>query len=666
MILAVNGYSLLGLWVLLALSCLAAARVIANSSRDSLGAPGGARAREGADRRPYLPFLAAALVILGAKWSLIHAYGSDVPFWDQWDAEPPLYIAYDQGRLAWRDLFASHNEHRVFFSRIWALGLYALNRQWDPGLQTTANALLHTAVGLGLAWALWRLNGRRGLWLILGVFALALAPPFGWENTLWGFQSSFYFLLGFSCLAMLLLSQYRVFSPGWILGVLFSILALFTMGSGFLAAMVVMALIAVRCRRERRVSAGDGITLLVCLIVSLAGLWLMNVPEDHLALRPKTLAHFLTALGRNLSWPWIDIPWVFPLAWASFAILCYREVFQRKADGSNYAFFLMGLGLWTLLQCLGLAYGRGTAGAGPASRYMDSLSMIPAVNLLAAQVLIRGAALPLTRRKAFLMACALWCALIVIGFLNLLLHDTVKGFSHAGAYLSRQSATVRQYLASGDDRVILAARPMDIPYPDARKLLSLLKDPDKRELLPASLRQPLAMVPSGRVRNDFVEKGYYGNLPVLVGTRVWGSYDPRKKDALDGMMRSEILAQPRLPYLRLRIAGYLDNAGLKLELYDKTGRLIRSVIPKRMPGERWVEIEVPAPPAPFYLQATDRKAGSSGWFAFSEPVEVGRLSLAAESLRSSGRSLLIMGLALMIALAVYAHLRRAAEPPLLG
>jgi hypothetical protein len=665
-ILTVNAFTLLGLWAMLALSCLAAARAISKSTKDGIPPPAGPPMGKGTDRSPYLPFLAAALVILGAKLYLIHAYGSDMPFWDQWDAEPPLYIGYDQGKLFWSDLFASHNEHRVFFARIWALGLFALNGQWDPGLQTTANALLHTLVGLGLAWILWRLNGRRGLWLILGVFVLALAPPFGWENTLWGFQSSFYFLLGFSSLAILLLSQNRVFSAGWTLGGLFALLALFTMGSGFLAAFVVMGLIAVRCWREGRISASDGVTLLVCLLICLTGLWLMNVPPDHLALRPETLAHFLTALGRDLSWPWIDIPWVFPLVWAPFAILCYREVFQRNAPVSNYAFFLMGLGLWTLLQCLGLAYGRGMAGAGPASRYMDSLSMIPVVNLLAAQTLIRGAAAPLKRRKTFLAACALWCALVVIGFLNLLLHGTVAGFTHAGAYLSRQSATVRQYLADGDDKVILMARHMDIPYPDARKFLSMLKDPANRELLPASLRQPLAVVPTGRMKNDFIQKGYYDTLPVLVATRVWGSYDPVKEDALEGAMRSEILPPPRLPYLRLRIAGYLDNARLKLELYDMEGRLIRAVIPKRLPGERWVEMEVPSPRMPFYLQATDRKAGPGGWFAFSEPVEVGRFTLAAESLRSSGRSLLVIGLALTIVLVVYAHLRRAAEPPLLG
>ncbi|MDP1990964.1 MAG: hypothetical protein Q8K00_08055, partial [Syntrophales bacterium] len=153
-------------------------------------------------------FIGAALIILGAKLSLIHYYGSDLPFWDQWDTEPQLlYIAYDQGKLLWSTLFSPHNEHRLFFSRLWALSLYVINQQWDAHLQTVANAFLHTFFGLWLVWILWKLNEKKDLWIMLGVYVLILAAPFSWENTLFAFQSSFYFLLGFSSMAILLIPQ---------------------------------------------------------------------------------------------------------------------------------------------------------------------------------------------------------------------------------------------------------------------------------------------------------------------------------------------------------------------------------------------------------------------------------------------------------------------------
>ena len=166
----------------------------------------------------------------------------------------------------------------------------------------------------------------------------------------------------------------------------------------------------------------------------------------------------------------------------------------------------MGLGLWTLMQCVAVAYARGFEGSGPASRYMDSLSLIPAVNILSAHYLYRQSTANFTKRKGFMIACSFWYAFSMIGFLNLLINGSIEGFSNAGASLARQSETVSHYLTSEDDNVILKARHMEIPYPDAQKLSLLLSDQAIRELLPASVRKPLAVVPSVKERNDFVQK----------------------------------------------------------------------------------------------------------------------------------------------------------------
>ena len=93
------------------------------------------------------------LLIIGAKFSLIATYGSDLPYWDQWDGEAAnLYRPYLQGKLGVGQLFSAHNEHRIFFTRLFALGLLEINdRQWDARLETVANALLHASVALLLA-----------------------------------------------------------------------------------------------------------------------------------------------------------------------------------------------------------------------------------------------------------------------------------------------------------------------------------------------------------------------------------------------------------------------------------------------------------------------------------------------------------------------------------
>jgi len=63
-----------------------------------------------------LQCVALFLVIVGARFWLIDVYGSDLPYWDQWDAEGTgLFKRSYDGVLTYRDWFAAHNEHHEFF-----------------------------------------------------------------------------------------------------------------------------------------------------------------------------------------------------------------------------------------------------------------------------------------------------------------------------------------------------------------------------------------------------------------------------------------------------------------------------------------------------------------------------------------------------------------------
>lgn len=74
----------------------------------------------------------------------ITQYGNATPYWDQWNAEAELlYKPYLEGNLSWSSLLAPHNEHRIFTTRILALGLLELNvvgihcyRWWSMPLST--------------------------------------------------------------------------------------------------------------------------------------------------------------------------------------------------------------------------------------------------------------------------------------------------------------------------------------------------------------------------------------------------------------------------------------------------------------------------------------------------------------------------------------------------
>ena len=91
--------------------------------------------------------LAALFVaILGGKFLLIERYGSEVPYWDQWDAEGDNLIRpYLEGRLAVAQFFAAHNEHRILFTRLQADSSRQGQRKAhvEPGVLSARTNRLH-------------------------------------------------------------------------------------------------------------------------------------------------------------------------------------------------------------------------------------------------------------------------------------------------------------------------------------------------------------------------------------------------------------------------------------------------------------------------------------------------------------------------------------------
>jgi hypothetical protein len=99
-------------------------------------------------------------ITLAAKLLLMREVSVTAPFWDQWDGEGRLlFIPFQHCTLSWPPLFSLHNEHRMFFSRLLALDLLALNGQWDPRLEQVVNALIHSITAVVVAKMFWR-GGR--------------------------------------------------------------------------------------------------------------------------------------------------------------------------------------------------------------------------------------------------------------------------------------------------------------------------------------------------------------------------------------------------------------------------------------------------------------------------------------------------------------------------
>jgi hypothetical protein len=585
--------------------------------------------------------LSLLLVGAAAKLRLILRSGSPLPYLDQWPAEgidvfwPWLRHQFKPGIL-----FAPHNEHRIFFTRLCELGLLILNRQWDARLEMVANAFIHSLAVAGFGWLMASLLGRRWwpvLWLML---ALDLALPFAWENTLWGFQSQFYFLFIFSMLTLWLLATGRPLSLRWWCGAAASVAALFTMASGFLAAAAAGALAFVRAIREPADRRRHLVTAAWCLCVIAVGIHLKpDIPEHHM-FQAHSAGDFFTALGKNLAWPWVIFPF-----WAPFNLLPLVALgcaHFRSREDSPAERMVLGVGAWTILQCLAVAWSRGAGGVNPAWRYMDPFSFLSVTGCLALCLL-------LNRHRFRLPILPLWQAGVVVWLIGCL---TGLWFltSQAPAYIAdnavdqaEQLKTARAFIATGDAEALRRTRYSGVIVPNIDAVVWLLRQPDLHRVLPACLRDPCLVTPAPGT-TGFATKAARLDKPDPPSEISWGSFTAQGA-ANRGRFESLPIAPGTLPYIEIPVAGNLGQPGLSLELVDAASGKITAVTPHSIPGGQWLDVQVPAPPAAFKIVAVDDS--DAGWFAFKAPRELGLLSYWSLRIASSWACLLALGLCLL-------------------
>ena len=193
------------------------------------------------------------LVVFTAKLQFMHQHPVKVPFWDQWDAEAgAVLIPFSECGLSWRAMFRPHNEHRVFFTRLHALDLVLANGQWDPRVQQVCNAALHSVIAVLVAMMFWLAGNRQHLDLIVLVCAITFALPFAWQNTIFGFQSPFYFLVLFSVLALWLATTCPTWQPRLVFRLGVGGSGLFTAASGVLIPVAILSIVALKVANEPR------------------------------------------------------------------------------------------------------------------------------------------------------------------------------------------------------------------------------------------------------------------------------------------------------------------------------------------------------------------------------------------------------------------------------
>lgn len=615
-------------------------------------------------QRWRIPGLVLALValVVGARWAAIARFGSDLPNADQWDAEAV------QTLLPWfeRDhfvahLFQPHNEHRLILTKLQGLASVLLAGQWDARFQAVANAVL-AAGFLAVFWLTARrwIESRGEITLIV-VTALLFGLPLAWENILGGFHSQQWWLIGLSAFAITQWIHAVPWTARWWFGAMSALLALGAMGSGFLAAAVVAAVAILRWRRHEISAREMAPTLILALAIVMLGLALRVDFAPHDPLKAKSLGEFATHFLRSLQWPWRGQIWAGALFWLPW-VLVVRQGWRGGVSPSSRSAQLIGaLGIWVGLQLLATSYVRGAGAEYPAPRYVDTLAFGLLVNACALAWLGARAGEPvqsssrMVRPRALLLS-GVWL-LSLVGGLGLATRRVLDSeLPAARTFLRAAESNLRGYLASNDARELASD---DIPFPSPEGLVWRLGHPALRNLMPVSVRAALPLQAVEASSSGFQPNlvphldlprgsrlGLSPATPPYGGHPTWGSY------GIDGTMNKGLwlsapMTAPLHGWLKFETAGQLGEPGLALELHDaRSGVLLASVRPSRIPGDGWRAAYVRAPRQPFVVVARDEDP--TRWFAFSAPVEMSFLSRVAQVLAANGLLLAVIGAAVGI------------------
>lgn len=352
------------------------------------------------------PFALAWLFAFGCHAAMILLFSQSLPISDQWDSEGFLLIRpWIEGHLTWAQLFDTHNEHRIVTKRVLDLAILTLNgAHWDNRVTALANAGVYAAaIAACFVFVRRATEGATRRVLQLAVLALPLMTA-NFENTLWGFQSPFYFSGLFAVLAFGHVARNPAL-PAWGAPLLIaSAGAILSLASGLLLPLALAALLSLDrrpgCGRWRRIGI---IALLVA--VAVAGYALLPKLPPENTVMARSVGEAAVAALRVLSWPvpLLPLAWLPLLAWLGLALKR-----RRVLDAADL--FFLGLAGWVVLQALATGYGRGQGLVAVPWRYTDALLFGLLANVYFACRLIVEAPARLPRWSAAAGVGAVWLA----------------------------------------------------------------------------------------------------------------------------------------------------------------------------------------------------------------------------------------------------------------
>jgi hypothetical protein len=591
-----------------------------------------------------------ATILFGIKLLVIGTYGNATPYWDQWDSETQLYGAFLGHQLGWDNLFTAHNEHRILCPRLLALSLLYGNGIWNPLLQMVVNAALHVGFIGFYAWLLLKVVGERFVWPIAGFSLVLGAVPYGWENTLAGFQSCFYLFLPASVGAIWLVSRADPFSLRWWGGVGLACGAFFCAASGGLVLAAVAAVGVLQRWLGIRTSRRELASFMALGVLFVVSVVCTPRIERHNTLQATTLLQFLDSFDGYSAWP-IKATILGSLLRNAPAVFFSIWILRTKPAVNDRRWFLFTLAVWSVGQSMTMAHSR-AVGFVP-SRYMDMLAVDVLANF-ACLLCLAQAECPRTR---WAMAAATAWVGIVLGSLGVSAHKRCPGeLEHRRATALAQEVNTKNYVYTGDVSHLTDKPHLHVPYPWPEKLAAILDRPVVRAILPRNIGAPMAGTIAGRAPGDAgILAGHGPEVPAPL-TPAWGTFDVAEMP--QNTTFAVMFPEAHRGYcVEIPIAGKHDAPGISIEIEQNGMRRPLHAVGHGTDGWRIAIAKVRG--SPFTVHVVD--TNPDAWVAVGSPVAVGRWDDRVDRLLSRWYVFVVIGAVVAVAGATLASLALA-EP----
>ena len=598
----------------------------------------------------YISFF---LIVIGVRLHFIAAYGSSVPYWDDWGMGGFVY-QHLNNELGWLDYFTPANEHRMVFARIINVLFFDMNQQqWDPMLMMVVNSIIWSVSGFMLIYIANKYSDRIKVTLIFFIVLVIWTFPISPVNTLWGIQSHNYLMILFAILGCWLIGK-PVFSLKWFVGLFCLFASCLTLAGGSFVGISVAVTYVLVSLVDRSDTRSSLITAVSALLAGIFGLILIFTQESG----NNNFDFILSAkiFLMSMSWPMPRQIWPSLLLVIPVIILAHHVLTKQKPihELSKFIFSLYG---FIFLTSLGIAYAR--AEAGTTRRYFEFLSLAFIASTYALLYIQNKWVLNASSTvKSFLII--LWVLIIVasvpfqIGVMQYTLYDRSITKPH-------QAKNVHGYLSSNDSDWLENKLFRQVPYTKPKVLGEFLTAANSSDILPYQVQTPdkIAHIPSPDLtkieknNNPFIPNGIYIASKNILGEKYkeqigMGSYHPKLgREKATGKYMSATFEINR-PYVMIPIIGYVGYENMSLKLVDSISKEEFEVTPVTHSkySEVWRDYLMKVPRGYYHIEAIDNNPNL--WFGFTQPRSVGRFSYYTQGLLSNAKYIWQLGIFLLI------------------